>query len=327
MVFVSDLNDFDGTAVDQAGGKGASLSELMRLGVPVPPGFVILAPAFGAFLQANGIGSAIGSMLQELDGRDVRELEFVANKARSLVLDADIPNDIVREVEDSFDALGAERVAVRSSATEEDGLSSAWAGQLDTFLNTTRDALLENVKQCWASLYGARALSYRLQKNCTVPIGVAVVVQKMVRSDLSGTAFSIHPVTQNGSHLVIEAGYGLGEALVAGGIIPDYYVVDKAERVILDVNVSRQERMLAARPDGGVCWIDIPDERQAKQKLPGRQILELADLVIAIENHRRCACDIEWAVQESRIYITQSRPITTLSRAAVSRSETANPQR
>src|SRR3989338_8858866 len=149
------------------------------------------------------------------------------------------------EIFKSFKRLGAKYVAVRSSATSEDSASAAWAGQLESYLNTTEKNLLENVKKCWASLFTPRAIFYRFEKNLhTSKISVAVVIQKMIESDVSGIAFSVHPVTQDKNQLIIESAYGLGEAIVSVQITPDGYVVEKEPRRIIDENIANQERGL-----------------------------------------------------------------------------------
>jgi len=202
---------------------------------------------------------------------------------------------------------------VRSSATAEDSASAAWAGQLESYLNTTEENLLENVKKCWASLFTPRAIFYRFEKDLhKQKISVAVVVQKMVDSEKSGIAFSVHPVTQDRNQLIIEAGFGLGEAIVSGQITPDSYVVEKQPRKIIDKNIQTQSRGLYRAKNGGNEWLDIPKGQGEKQVLSDGEISELSDIILGIENHYKFPCDIEWAVEKGNFYIVQSRPITTL---------------
>jgi phosphohistidine swiveling domain-containing protein len=214
-------------------------------------------------------------------------------------------------------------VAVRSSATAEDSASAAWAGQLESFLNTDRKHLLENVQKCWASLYTPRAIFYGFEKgfhgsgqrqrtNDQGYLSVAVVVQQMVQSEISGIAFSVHPVTQDTNQLIIEAGYGLGEAIVSGQITPDSYVVTKEPVEITDKNISAQDRMLIRANKGGNEWVTVDSSQANNAKLSDQQILELSRLIIKIESHYGFPCDIEWAFANDQFYITQSRPITTL---------------
>src|SRR3989344_4554941 len=239
-------------------------------------------------------------------------VENASVNIRDLILTAKMSNDIGAEIRKHFKKLCAKYVAVRSSATSEDSKSAAWAGQLDTFLNTTEEHLLENVQKCWASLFTPRAIFYRFEKGMHgKEISVAVVVQKMVQSEMSGIAFSVHPVTEDHNQMIIEAGFGLGEAIVSGQITPDSYVVEKKPRNILDINISEQERGLYKIESGGNEWRNIKDIGK-KQKLSGKQILEFSELVLKIEKHYGFPCDIEWALESDKFYIVQSRPITTL---------------
>lgn len=294
-----------------AGGKGASLGEMTRAGIPVPPGFVICADAFEFFLRENNLHADIDAALARVSAHDVASVERASEEISSLVTGASIPDALVAEIRSSFDSLGAEFVAVRSSATAEDGATAAWAGQLESFLNTDASALLDNVRRCWASLFTPRAIVYAREKNLhETHISVAVVVQKMVASEVSGIAFSVHPVTEDYNQIIIEAGVGLGEAIVSGQITPDSYVVEKLPRKIVDVYVSEQSRALFRASGGGNEWRDVVG---SAQKLNEAEILELAEIVVHIESHYGFPCDIEWAQEGGKFYIVQSRPITTLS--------------
>ena len=242
-----------------AGGKGASLGEMTQAGIPVPPGFVILSNAFEKFLVKK-----------------------------------EMPKDVAEEIKKSFRKLGAKQVAVRSSATAEDSKDAAWAGQLESYLNTTEENLLENVQKCWKSLSLPRAVFYRSEKGLSkTKISVAVVVQKMIASEVSGVAFSVHPVTGDQNQIIIEAVFGLGESLVQGLVTPDSYVVAKDTWSILDKKIHTQ---------------DTSDN----QKLSDKEILNLAKLVAKIESHYGFPVDVEWAFKKGEFYIVQSRPITTL---------------
>lgn len=298
-----------------AGGKGASLGEMTRAGIPVPPGFVILADVFEEFLAETDLNVEIDSILHSVNHQKMHTVENASEKIRALILQAKISQDIAAEIQKSFQELKAKYVAVRSSATAEDSASAAWAGQLESYLNTTEETLLENVKKCWASLFTPRAIFYRFEKDLhKQKISVAVVVQKMVESEKSGIAFSVHPVTQDKNQLIIEAGFGLGEAIVSGQITPDSYVVEKQPRRIIDKNVQTQAKGLYRAKNGGNEWCDITKEQGEKQVLSYDEILGLSELVIKIENHYEFPCDIEWAFENEKFYIVQSRPITTLKK-------------
>lgn len=248
----SELNKGD---VDVAGGKGASLGEMTAAKIPVPPGFVVTAQTFDEFLAETDLVVELDAILDQVDHTVMDSVDpeegkptvYGVNQAsemiNALIMQADVPAGIVKEIEQAHKKLGAKYVAVRSSATSEDSADAAWAGQLESYLNVTSEGVLMSVQKCWASLFTPRAIFYRFEKGLHgKPISVAVVVQKMIQSEVSGIAFSVHPVTQDEDQLIIEAGYGLGEAIVSGSITPDSYVVEKSNKSILDKNITTQER-------------------------------------------------------------------------------------
>src|SRR3989344_4196323 len=236
----SELNKEDAAI---AGGKGASLGEMTQAGISVPPGFVVTAQAFDEFLKISDLSVELDSILDSVDHTVMHTIEGASEKIQALITGADMPEAIAEAVTAAFSELGAQYVAVRSSATSEDSAQAAWAGQLDSYLNVTEGKVLEHVQKCWASLFTPRAIFYRFERGLHGnPISVAVVVQKMVESEVSGIAFSVHPVTQDYDQLIIEAGFGLGEAIVQGAITPDSYVVEKSNWNILDKNITAQEK-------------------------------------------------------------------------------------
>lgn len=298
-----------------AGGKGASLGEMLNAGIPVPDGFVVLAGTFDTFLKETDLVQEIEAILDKVNHETVHTVERASESIQSLILSREMPVDIQKEIVEEFAKLDAEYVAVRSSATAEDGTEHAWAGQLDSFLNTTESDLIEKVRKCWASLFTPRAIFYRFEKGLhATHISVAVVVQKMVNSEKSGIAFSVHPVTEDYNQLIIEAGFGLGEAIVSGSVTPDSYVVEKEPRRILDVNVSDQGRALYRVEGGGSEWKTLDAPVSASQVLSETHIQELSEIILRIENHYGFPCDIEWAFEDGVFYIVQSRPITTLTK-------------
>ena len=337
MELIRKFNNISKSDASLAGGKGASLGEMSQAGFPVPAGFVILASTFDKFLHESDLKQEIEAILDTVNHEEIHTIQHASEKIQKLILDSKMPADTSRSIKESYEELQGSTlykvepclyehgfyVAVRSSATAEDSASAAWAGQLDTFLNTTEDTLLENTKRCWASLFTARAIFYRFEKGLhKSKISVAVVVQKMVVSDVAGIAFSVHPVTEDKDQLIIEAAFGLGEAVVSGQITPDSYVVSKHEvlnskhetnlEAIIDKNIVEQERAIFRKEGGGDEWQDL-EAKGKKQKLSDEQIIELSKLIIKIENHYGFPCDIEWALEGETFYITQSRPITTLS--------------
>ncbi len=312
-MFIKNFKQLNKKDVLSAGGKGASLGEMTNAKIPVPPGFVILAEAFEKFLEETDLGVEIDAVLHKVKHKDINSVEKASEKIKALILDAKMPKDIASEVQKEFKKLKAKYVAVRSSATAEDSSAAAWAGQLESYLNTTEKDLLLNMQKCWASLFTPRAIFYRFEKKLhKQKISVAVVVQKMVQSEISGIAFSVHPVTEDKNQLIIEAGFGLGEAIVSGSITPDSYVVEKKPFGVIDKNIAEQARGLF-RGAKDNAWKTIPKGKGSKQKLNDKQILDLAKLIMSIEKHYGFPVDVEWAREGNKFYITQSRPITTLS--------------
>jgi len=312
--FIKFFEEISKKDIKIAGGKGASLGEMIKIGIPVPRGFVILANAFDEFLKETDLNVEIEAALNKINFKDINSVEYTSRKIRDLIHDAKVPKILVDEILEAFKRLNEKFVAVRSSATAEDSSIASWAGELESYLNVTKKNLVGKIKNCWSSLFTPRAIVYRYEKGLRKSkILVAVVVQKMVQSEISGICFTVHPVTKDKNQMVIEAGWGLGEAIVGGYITPDSYVVDKKKWKILDINISEQEKMIVRKKTGiGNMWIKVPNKLKTKQKLNNKQIIELAKICFLIEKHYKFPCDIEWAFEKGKFYIVQSRPITTL---------------
>lgn len=313
MELTRDFQDLrkDDTAI--AGGKGASLGEMTRAGVSVPEGFVILTSAFDRFLEETDISVEIEALLHKLNLKNINSVDRISNEIKNLVLDAEFPENIVKEVQKKHSRLKTKYVAVRSSVTAEDSSAASWAGELESYLNVTRQDLPESIKRCWASLFTPRVIFYRFGKKLDkTKVSIAVVVQKMVQSEISGICFTVHPITKDDDQMVIEAGYGLGEAIAGGKITPDSYVVRKNNLIILDKNIGQQKIMLFKNKNGNVEK-QVPKPKQKKQKLSEAQILKLSKICRKIEKHYKTPQDIEWALKKGKFYILQSRPITTLT--------------
>ncbi len=299
--------------VGKAGGKGASLGEMLRAGIPVPPGFVVLAGSFDQFISDAGIGRKIASELRKVRPKNIRSVAATSRKLRQLISTAPFPAALGAAVVAESAKLHSPLVAVRSSATSEDSSTASWAGELESFLFVPRKQLLGTVKKCWSSLFTPRAIFYRIEKKLErQKVSVAVVVQKMVHSEIAGIAFTAHPVTKNRNQIVIEAGWGQGESVVAGRVTPDTYIWDKNSGKIVEASVGLQKEMIVQQRGGGVKTVAIPAARLSKQKLSSKQVKEIAALCRRIEKHYRYPQDIEWALEKGRLYIVQSRPITTL---------------
>lgn len=322
------FKEIDKHSVAEAGGKGASLGEMTKAKIPVPPGFVVLASAFDRFIEETKLNEEISARLAEVNHEDINSVDNASKIIREVIHETPMPADLAEEILASFNKLDAKYVAVRSSATAEDSSSASWAGELETYLNTEKNNVINNVKLCWSSLFTARAIFYRFEKKLHDSyISVAVVIQKMIQSDVSGIAFTVHPVTEDYDQMIIEAGFGLGEAIVSGQITPDSYVISKKEMSIIDISVAHQTRKLTRstgqKSEGKSAdeendlsnhWVELSDDEGQKQKLNEKQIIELAKLCKKIEDHYKFPCDIEWAHESGNFYITQSRPITTLKK-------------
>ena len=283
--FTKTFNQLTKKDVDIAGGKGASLGEMTNAKMPVPPGFVILASAFDRFLEETDLEQDIKAQLKKVNYTDVNSVDKTSAIIRDLIHDASIPKDLQKEFLDEFKKTKAKFVAVRSSATAEDSSVASWAGELESYLNTTEKTLLANIKKCWSSLFTPRAIFYRKEKGLIdSEVSVAVVVQKMVESDVSGICFTVHPVTEDKKQIIIEAGFGLGEAIVSGSITPDSYVLDKRNYSTIDANIAKQERKIIRCLKKGVKWVAVEKKAQEKQKLSDKQIVELAKICAGIEN-------------------------------------------
>ncbi|MDD5418271.1 MAG: phosphoenolpyruvate synthase [Methanomicrobiaceae archaeon] len=302
------------------GGKGASLGEMTAIGLPVPKAFVVTAQAFRRFLVETGIEETLFRKMDLLDVDDSDALESAAREAHDLILSVEMPETIRENTIDAYHRMGeeAEIVAVRSSATAEDLPDASFAGQQETFLNIRGDDdLLEAVQHCWASLYGARAIYYRAKQGFDDrSVNIAVVVQQLIPSEKSGVLFTSHPVT--GEPLtIIEASWGLGEAVVSGSVSPDKYVFDLRLERIVDRLIA--EKQIAIVPDGekGTKVIELSGEQRNGPTLSDKEVARLAMLGKIAEDHYGIPQDIEWAIVGDDILILQSRPITTIKGTGV----------
>lgn len=306
------------------GGKGANLGELVNANFPVPAGFIVTSRAYFDFIESTGLKQKIIELIDPLDVDNTAELKRVTAEVRKLIKETPMSETLKNEITTAYRKLGQHKlawltsseqayVAVRSSATAEDLPEASFAGQQETYLNVCgTEAVLQAVKNCWASLFTARAVFYRKKKGFpTEKVGIAVIVQKMVDSEISGVMFTADP-TGDTSKIIIEAAFGLGEAIVSGSITPDTYIVDKKTLKILEKKISYQEWMLK-RTAGKTRKIMLSEAKGSKQKISDSTIIALAKLGKQIEAHYKVPQDIEWAIEGKEIKILQSRAITTLS--------------
>jgi pyruvate,water dikinase len=308
------FKDVDKNSGNLVGGKGANLGEMVSAGFPVPDGFIVTSPAYFYVLDHNKLRDKIKSLLKGLDVSDARALNKASVEVKKLIQHAEIPDDLAADILKAYDKIGDRTyVAVRSSATAEDLPGASFAGQQATFLNIQGEANVINaVRDAWASLFEARAIFYREEKKFDhFRVGLAVPVQRMVQSDVSGVMFSINPVNNDKNTIVVEAIWGLGENIVQGAVTPDHYEVDKISwRVLTKETVHQKIEMI--RRDGKTKDYPVPDSRQDKPKLNDEQILALAKLVQKLQQHYFFPQDCEWAMEDGKLYIVQTRPITTI---------------
>jgi pyruvate,water dikinase len=301
-----------------AGGKGANLGELARAGLPVPPGFVVTAPAFVAALDGAGVRARLFEMFTKLDADDAAALAATSKEMQALVLGIEVPDAVRTALTAAYARLGTdEPVAVRSSATSEDTASTSFAGMHETFTHVVGGAaLLDRVKACWASAYGQRVLAYRKAQHMTEEPRLAVVVQKMVSSTRSGVMFTADPARGDRSRIVIEAAFGLGEVVVGGQVEPDTYTIAKDGPRLLDVHVGHKAFQIVRGPDGHEQRVDLAEADATRRVLADEEVVALARLGLEVERHYGAPQDVEWAEQDDRWYLVQARPITTLDAPA-----------
>jgi pyruvate,water dikinase len=311
--------------VDFAGGKGANLGELTAAGLPVPPGFVIGAPAYAAFCEETGLRGWIASRLRDLDVDDTAALERAATEVRAKIERESIPPWLEQRIDEAYAALAGEEgelpVAVRSSATAEDGESASFAGMNETLLNVHGgESLLAAVRTCWSSLFGARTIYYRAKRGFgQAEMDIAVVVQRQIRSTRSGVMFTIDPASGDRDRLVIEAAFGLGESVVSGSVSPDRYVVAKEGLEIERREVRRKELAIVPLPDGGTETRMLDEAEGWRPVLNDEEVREVAELGVRIEDHYGAPQDTEWAYnEEGSVWMLQSRPVTTAGGEPVS---------
>ncbi|HEX5762579.1 MAG TPA: phosphoenolpyruvate synthase [Solirubrobacterales bacterium] len=300
-----------------AGGKGANLGELTAAGLPVPPGFVIGAPAYALFRDDAGLRARIADRLAGIDVEDTAALGEAADAVRAAIEHEPLPDPLATAIREAYLRLGQgdpeAPVAVRSSATAEDTESASFAGMNETLLNVRgADAVLAAVRRCWSSLFGARTVYYRAKRGFSqAEMDIAVVVQRQIAAARAGVMFTIDPASGAADRLVVEASFGLGEAVVSGSVSPDRYVVRKDGLEITSREVRRKELAIEPVPDGGTVTRALSGDEAERAVLSDAEIRRLAELGMRIEGHYDSAQDTEWAIDEGgSIWMLQSRPVT-----------------
>jgi pyruvate,water dikinase len=332
--FVVDISEVNKESKN-VGGKGANLGEMVRAGLPIPPGFIVTTDSYDKFIKDNNLEQKIGQILSKTDPRDPKGLKDASKEIESLIIGSEIPESIERAIKDAYEELsigkevkriggvaldivraGREEawVAVRSSATAEDLATASFAGQMKTLLNIKGiPKLLMAIKECWASLFTPRAIFYRKQHGIEATPSMGVIVQKMIDSEKSGVIFTVDPTTNDTSKIVIEASWGLGETVVSGLVMPDEYVVDKESGKLLFKRISKKSVMRFRTATGQTIQKAVPADLAEVQVLNDKEIAKLWELSVKTEKHYKGQPqDIEWCEEKNRIYLVQTRPVTTL---------------
>lgn len=312
--FVLWFHEIDKEDVEIVGGKGANLGEMTQAGFPVPEGFVVTSAAYKYMIAENQLEDRIKALLKGLDVEDPDALNRASHAVQQVIERSPFPKTIEEAVFKAYDKLGRDPlVAVRSSATAEDLPQASFAGQQETYLNVRGDAsLLIHIRKAWASLFEPRAIYYRVQQGFDhFKVALAVPVQRMVQSDVSGIMFTLNPVTNDKKTIIVEAIWGLGEKIVQGAITPDHYEVDKSTLEVLSTKTVHQDIEMVKDGDGNIDR-KVPKSRIEKKKLTDKQIVEIATLGKRLQQHYFFPQDIEWAMENGRMYIVQTRPITTI---------------
>ncbi len=319
MSYVVRLDEIGKDDIKIAGGKGANLGEMIRMGIPVPAGFLVTTSSFDKFLRSYGLEDKIDQILTSIDKDDMGDLAKASQEIKKLIFSHDVLAEIQSKISQAYKQLsGAEKateqdyplVAVRSSATAEDLPTASFAGQQASFLNVKGEAeLTESIRKCWASLFEPRAIFYRAKHGVT-KASIAIIVQKMVNSDKSGIIFTVDPVSGE-DMVLIEATWGLGESIVQGEVFPDSYKVSK-NGVVVDVKVANKAKMrLRDQSSGSTIEIETPESKAGARVLTNGELASLVKYALELEKHYCRPQDIEFAIEKDKISIVQTRAITT----------------
>ena len=326
---VSWLDEVRSTDVGTVGGKAASLGELTDAGLPVPSGFVVTAATYREFIETAGIDKELFNVV-DVDHEDSTALREAHERAHQLIVETPMPDEVKQDILDSYYSLNSTEsrtdedtsddsesdpfVAVRSSATAEDLPDASFAGQQETFLNVRSDNLVDRVKECWASLFSQRAIYYRNRQGFSHSnVDIAVVVQQMVDAEKSGVMFTSHP-SSGDPQIIIEAAWGLGEAVVSGAVSPDNYTVDRETAETTSVSIAEKKMMMVKDAQTGeTVEQDVSVDKRDARVLSDDEIAELVALGKKVESHYGEPQDVEWAIYDGSVHMLQSRPITTIS--------------
>jgi pyruvate,water dikinase len=328
MDYVLNFEEVDRGSLSRVGGKNASLGEMIKAGIRVPPGFAVTTDAYLSFITVSGIREEMNRTLRDLNPDETQALLDASERVRRLVDEAPMPDDAKSAIQDHYARLCRKAgvdplpVAVRSSATAEDLPTASFAGQQETYLWVRGiDEIIRRVQSCWSSLFTPRAISYRIKNHFPHDkVLISVGIQKMVNSKAAGVLFTLNPTDGDPSKMVIEGNWGLGETVVSGSVNPDKFVVDKIVMEISERTVStKQIECVFDVNKGEVVEAEVAEDMQCKCCMEDREIKELVTTAKFIEKHYGCPMDIEWAIDRDfpfpeNIFIVQARPETVWSR-------------
>ena len=323
--YIRDISALRITDAEEAGGKGANMGEMVAAKLPVPSGFVLLRDCYRESMQAGGVDAELSALHREAldNAADTTRLAERCDRMQGLVHKAGVADTTRELILAAYHALGADVVvAVRSSATGEDGRDASFAGMNATITNVSGDdGLIDAVLRCWMSLFSPRVVTYRASRDFTADPAMAVVVQQMVDSEKAGVAFTADPSNGALDRVVIEAAFGLGEVVVSGEVEPDTYIVSKETLEVLDIRMGHKAFKIVRGPDGHDKVVDLDGAQADARVLDDAELKRIAELAIATERHNGNPQDTEWAMSGGQTYLVQARPITTLRHTTAPSSE------
>jgi pyruvate, water dikinase len=324
-IYVRDISTLRIADAEEAGGKGANMGELVAAKLPVPSGFVLLRSCYQDSMRAGGVDAELSALHREAlhTVADTSHLAELCERLQAMVHKAGLADAVRDPLLAAYHRLGSNViVAVRSSATGEDGRDASFAGMNATITNVCgEDALIDAVLRCWMSLFSPRVITYRASRNFTADPAMAVVIQEMIASEKAGVAFTADPSTGARDRVVVEAAFGQGEVVVSGEVEPDTYIVSKETFEALDTRIGHKAFKIVRGPDGHDKVVDLPGEQAGARVLNHHELRRIAELAIATERHNGCPQDTEWAIAGGKTYLVQARPITTLRHTVAPSSE------
>ena len=305
------------------GGKGSNLIEMIKLGINVPPGFILNTNAYRKFLENSNLREEISKSLSTK--YSPKDILIISTKIRESFLKSQIPNEVIKEIKKAYDEICLNfnskiSFSVRSSANIEDSSKFSFAGQAESYLNIlTFNEILESIKNCWISLYSPNALLYLLhiRKNVKrfslIDLEMAVITQKLVKSQISGVLFTANVINNTMDEMLINSTWGLGDTITSNLIIPDLVILNKNKFDIIKYVIGEKEKISLPNPEGSSTILTATEQKFRKQSsLNESELLKLYNLGLKLEKHFKYPQDIEWAIENDKIYTLQSRPITTL---------------